>query len=45
MIPQLQSWPTPEIFVGNATRVKDWILWENFWDDVGVWVDSDTWND
>ncbi len=25
--------------------VSNWILATNFWDDAGVWIDGETWND
>ena len=37
----------PFNFTGDITRLLEvrWILWDGWWDDGGIWIDTETWND
>ena len=31
--------------VGGGAPVTPWILAANIWNDAGIWIDTETWND
>jgi hypothetical protein len=33
------------VFATRAGEAGQWILKTNFWDDLGIWIDTETWND
>lgn len=35
----------PRSFIQEESPILSWILASNSWNDSGVWVDSETWND
>lgn len=31
--------------IGSIGGDSDWILFTSFWDDDGIWIDEENWND
>lgn len=43
--PMLQEKQLRKQFVYYTVTLGDWILEDGTWDDTGIWIDTETWND